>query len=248
MRSSLQVVLGPLIAIALKISNIHERTGRRGPNVITWATRETTCRHTHASTCSHREKYLFSCAFLFSFVSVASFPFFFPFVSKWRLNCGCFISLKKENECCTLFSELFIDHCYLSALENFKYSASKPGRLFNYNYCKQQKHECADRLLMFVPCFYPDASTKGASRVFFFLIHLCLFLCNSAVTPHIACTCSLIYVTVFFHFQPFHAEVIQLLSKCKNKTGITSQPIYQWTEFQLVFVHILTPVYPRNVK
>ncbi|RVE68082.1 hypothetical protein OJAV_G00088220 [Oryzias javanicus] len=30
-----QVVLGPLIAIALKISNIHERTGRRGPNVIT---------------------------------------------------------------------------------------------------------------------------------------------------------------------------------------------------------------------
>ena len=132
------------------------------------APRETTCRHTHASTCSHREKYLFSCAFLFSFVSVASFPFFFPFVSKWRLNCGCFISLKKENECCTLFSELFIDHCYLSALENFKYSASKPGRLFNYNYCKQQKHECADRLLMFVPCFYPEASTKGASRVFFF--------------------------------------------------------------------------------
>lgn len=34
---SLQAVLGPLIAIALKISNIHERTGRRGPNVITWA-------------------------------------------------------------------------------------------------------------------------------------------------------------------------------------------------------------------
>ncbi len=33
--SSLQVVLGPLIAIGLKISNIHERTGRRGPNVIT---------------------------------------------------------------------------------------------------------------------------------------------------------------------------------------------------------------------
>uniref|UniRef100_A0A8C5CD20 Phosphoglucomutase 5 n=1 Tax=Gadus morhua TaxID=8049 RepID=A0A8C5CD20_GADMO len=30
-----QVVLGPLIAIALKISNIHERMGRRGPNVIT---------------------------------------------------------------------------------------------------------------------------------------------------------------------------------------------------------------------
>ncbi|TRY58682.1 hypothetical protein DNTS_028453, partial [Danionella cerebrum] len=30
-----QVVLGPLIAIALKISNIHERTGRRGPSVIT---------------------------------------------------------------------------------------------------------------------------------------------------------------------------------------------------------------------
>uniref|UniRef100_A0A1A8FMX7 Phosphoglucomutase 5 n=1 Tax=Nothobranchius korthausae TaxID=1143690 RepID=A0A1A8FMX7_9TELE len=30
-----QVVLGPLIAIALKISNIHERTGRHGPNVIT---------------------------------------------------------------------------------------------------------------------------------------------------------------------------------------------------------------------
>lgn len=30
-----QVVLGPLIAIALKISNIHERTGRRGPNIIT---------------------------------------------------------------------------------------------------------------------------------------------------------------------------------------------------------------------
>ncbi|TSO77733.1 Phosphoglucomutase-like protein 5 [Bagarius yarrelli] len=30
-----QVVLGPLIAIALKISNIHERTGRRGPTVIT---------------------------------------------------------------------------------------------------------------------------------------------------------------------------------------------------------------------
>ncbi|KAI1900074.1 hypothetical protein AGOR_G00046290 [Albula goreensis] len=30
-----QVVLGPLIAIALKISDIHERTGRRGPNVIT---------------------------------------------------------------------------------------------------------------------------------------------------------------------------------------------------------------------
>ncbi|KAF0033983.1 hypothetical protein F2P81_014049 [Scophthalmus maximus] len=30
-----QVVLGPLIAIALKISSIHERTGRRGPNVIT---------------------------------------------------------------------------------------------------------------------------------------------------------------------------------------------------------------------
>lgn len=33
--SSLQVVLGPLIAIALKLSNIHERTGRRGPNIIT---------------------------------------------------------------------------------------------------------------------------------------------------------------------------------------------------------------------
>ncbi|KAB5567266.1 hypothetical protein PHYPO_G00230820 [Pangasianodon hypophthalmus] len=30
-----QVVLGPLIAIALKISSIHERTGRRGPTVIT---------------------------------------------------------------------------------------------------------------------------------------------------------------------------------------------------------------------
>ncbi|XP_051759611.1 phosphoglucomutase-like protein 5 [Ctenopharyngodon idella] len=30
-----QVVLGPLIAIALKISNIHERTGRKGPNLIT---------------------------------------------------------------------------------------------------------------------------------------------------------------------------------------------------------------------
>ncbi|XP_076145384.1 phosphoglucomutase-like protein 5 [Alosa pseudoharengus] len=30
-----QVVLGPLIAIALKISDIHERTGRRGPTVIT---------------------------------------------------------------------------------------------------------------------------------------------------------------------------------------------------------------------
>ncbi|XP_063042282.1 phosphoglucomutase-like protein 5 [Engraulis encrasicolus] len=30
-----QVVLGPLIAIALKISNIHERTGRRGPTIIT---------------------------------------------------------------------------------------------------------------------------------------------------------------------------------------------------------------------
>ncbi|KAL4623145.1 phosphoglucomutase-like protein 5 isoform X1 [Arapaima gigas] len=30
-----QAVLGPLIAIALKISNIHERTGRRGPNLIT---------------------------------------------------------------------------------------------------------------------------------------------------------------------------------------------------------------------
>ncbi|XP_051875866.1 phosphoglucomutase-like protein 5 [Pristis pectinata] len=30
-----QVVLGPLIAIALKLSHIHERTGRRGPTVIT---------------------------------------------------------------------------------------------------------------------------------------------------------------------------------------------------------------------
>ncbi|XP_028834553.1 phosphoglucomutase-like protein 5 [Denticeps clupeoides] len=30
-----QVVLGPLIAIALKLSNIHDRTGRRGPTVIT---------------------------------------------------------------------------------------------------------------------------------------------------------------------------------------------------------------------
>ncbi|KAK3540417.1 hypothetical protein QTP70_030967 [Hemibagrus guttatus] len=30
-----QVVLGPLIAIALKISSIHERTGRKGPTVIT---------------------------------------------------------------------------------------------------------------------------------------------------------------------------------------------------------------------
>lgn len=30
-----QAVLGPLIAIALKISDIHERTGRRGPSVIT---------------------------------------------------------------------------------------------------------------------------------------------------------------------------------------------------------------------
>ncbi|KAG7481217.1 hypothetical protein MATL_G00064190 [Megalops atlanticus] len=30
-----QAVLGPLIAIALKISDIHERTGRRGPTVIT---------------------------------------------------------------------------------------------------------------------------------------------------------------------------------------------------------------------
>uniref|UniRef100_A0A3B1ISV3 Phosphoglucomutase 5 n=1 Tax=Astyanax mexicanus TaxID=7994 RepID=A0A3B1ISV3_ASTMX len=30
-----QVVLGPLIAIALKISDIHERTGRRGPTIIT---------------------------------------------------------------------------------------------------------------------------------------------------------------------------------------------------------------------
>lgn len=167
MCSSLQVVLGPLIAIALKISNIHERTGRRGPNVITWATQETTCRHTHASTCSHQEKYLFSCAFLFFFVCVF-IPIFFSFVFKWWLNWGCFISLKMENECCTLFSELSIDHRYLSALENFKYSASKPGRLFNYNYCKQQKHECADWLLMFVPCFYRDASTKGASRVIFF--------------------------------------------------------------------------------
>lgn len=46
--STLQVVLGPLIAIALKISNIHERTGRRGPNVITWAARKT---HAHAHTC-----------------------------------------------------------------------------------------------------------------------------------------------------------------------------------------------------
>lgn len=110
----------------------------------------------------------FFLCFSFFFCVCSLIPIFFPFVSKWRLNCGCFISLKKENECCTLFSELFIDHCYLSALENFKYSASKPGRLFNYNYCKQQKHECADRLLMFVPCFYPEASTKGASRVFFF--------------------------------------------------------------------------------
>lgn len=32
----LQAVLSPLIAIALKISQIHERTGRRGPTVITW--------------------------------------------------------------------------------------------------------------------------------------------------------------------------------------------------------------------
>lgn len=31
-----QAVLSPLIAIALKISQIHERTGRRGPTVITW--------------------------------------------------------------------------------------------------------------------------------------------------------------------------------------------------------------------
>lgn len=30
-----QVVLGPLIAIALKLSHVHERTGRRGPTVIT---------------------------------------------------------------------------------------------------------------------------------------------------------------------------------------------------------------------
>ncbi|XP_041436079.1 phosphoglucomutase-like protein 5 isoform X2 [Xenopus laevis] len=30
-----QVVLGPLIAIALKLSQIHERTGRKGPTVIT---------------------------------------------------------------------------------------------------------------------------------------------------------------------------------------------------------------------
>ncbi|KAJ8414032.1 hypothetical protein AAFF_G00066300 [Aldrovandia affinis] len=30
-----QAVLGPLIAIALKISDIHERTGRRGPTIIT---------------------------------------------------------------------------------------------------------------------------------------------------------------------------------------------------------------------
>lgn len=30
-----QAVLSPLIAIALKISQIHERTGRRGPTVIT---------------------------------------------------------------------------------------------------------------------------------------------------------------------------------------------------------------------
>ncbi|XP_072114168.1 phosphoglucomutase-like protein 5 [Mobula birostris] len=30
-----QVVLGPLIAIALKLSHIHERTGRKGPTVIT---------------------------------------------------------------------------------------------------------------------------------------------------------------------------------------------------------------------
>ncbi|XP_048837366.1 phosphoglucomutase-like protein 5 [Brienomyrus brachyistius] len=30
-----QAVLGPLIAIALKISDVHERTGRRGPSVIT---------------------------------------------------------------------------------------------------------------------------------------------------------------------------------------------------------------------
>lgn len=36
----LQVVLGPLIAIALKISSIHERTGRRGPTVITWSERQ----------------------------------------------------------------------------------------------------------------------------------------------------------------------------------------------------------------
>lgn len=33
--SSLQVMLAPLISIALKLSQLHERTGRSGPTVIT---------------------------------------------------------------------------------------------------------------------------------------------------------------------------------------------------------------------
>ena len=33
--SSLQVMLAPLISIALKLSQLHERTGRTGPTVIT---------------------------------------------------------------------------------------------------------------------------------------------------------------------------------------------------------------------
>lgn len=32
---SLQVMLAPLISIALKLSQLHERTGRTGPTVIT---------------------------------------------------------------------------------------------------------------------------------------------------------------------------------------------------------------------
>lgn len=136
----------------------------------------------------------------FSFFFVCVFiPIFFSFVFKWWLNWGCFISLKMENECCTLFSELSIDHRYLSALENFKYSASKPGRLFNYNYCKQQKHECADWLLMFVPCFYPDASTKGASRVIFFLF-TCACFCVTVQSLLILLVPALLYTTQCFSF------------------------------------------------
>lgn len=87
--SSPQVVLGPLIAIALKISNIHERTGRRGPNVITWTTRKT---QANRHTCVYLlpQKYLYislSCAFC-SCNSVLTFEKWWPELKVLNLSEG----------------------------------------------------------------------------------------------------------------------------------------------------------------
>lgn len=134
---SLQVVLGPLIAIALKLSNIHERTGRRGPNVITWASGKT---HTHAyiptyahsSTFSHTQKkslpkcfWHFEPCFVFSFRFSFHFSFFFLQTKQMRvLSTGVNFSTRQF-----VLSQLFIDHYIENSCIASVFIA---GRLFNY--------------------------------------------------------------------------------------------------------------------